>query len=316
MLACCEKVYGLVVLRGRNGENKMKICILGRFPPPIGGVSVYCKRRFHLLNSKGIDVVFLDFGDRNLLKKILKLRDYTFEVNSLNIYVVLFLFLINKIRSSIFVDHNSSRHFTGFKKFVLLRLISGCVGVNVVNEALKDFYPVDFDVRLISPFIPPEISEADEIIDGYPDDLKEFMQYKSVILNSAWKLIPHGDTDLYGIKTSLDLMEHFPDVRLLLVIGCFDESYFEPEYLNKINRYREQGRLYLLEGQYELWPIFIHKPICLRLTPTDGDSLTIKEALHFNSPVIASDVIDRPAGCEIYEYGNIDSLIYKLSKML
>jgi glycosyltransferase involved in cell wall biosynthesis len=39
----------------------------------------------------------------------------------------------------------------------------------------------------------------------------------------------------------------------------------------------------------------------IRATTTDGDSLSVQEAMYLGKDVIASDVIDRPKGCILFK---------------
>ena len=292
------------------------ITIIGRIPPPIGGVSVFCQRRFSFLKESGVDASFLDLGDKSFLLKYMGSNKGVFEVNTLNIFVVLLLFITKRVRRAEFIDHNASRHYSGLKKKILLFMLKKNRAIKIVNKRLEDFYPDNFNIKLISPFIPPKDS-GDNIVDTlYPADLKDFMAEGRILINSAWKVIPYGSTDLYGITTSLELLQRDENIKLLLVIGLFDKDVFSNSDFNLINKYVDEKRLYLLTGQYEVWPLLKYRPICLRLTPTDGDSVTVREALHFGAPVIASDSIIRPAGCYLYKYGNIDSLMSTLDKLL
>ena len=65
----------------------MNVCIVGRFPPPLGGVSVYIKRRFARLLFKGVDVTRIDFSKRGWFFKFLLSRPDIYEANSLNLAV-------------------------------------------------------------------------------------------------------------------------------------------------------------------------------------------------------------------------------------
>jgi hypothetical protein len=290
--------------------------IIGRLPPPFGGVSVYCSRRYRYLKDTGNIVSFIDFGDKFfLLKFISKYKGY-FEVNTLNFLVVVLFFISGRIKRTEFVDHNASRHYSGFKKKLLLYMLKGCRGVNVVNEHLLSFYSSDIKLNVVTPFIPPPLNDERRLIEGYPDNLIDFISTGNVVINSAWKLVPYESSDLYGIKTSISLLEQFNNIKLLIVIGSYDEATFDQNELALIRKYTEGNRLFLLIGQYEIWPLLRFKPICLRLTPTDGDSVTVREALYFGAPVLASDSIKRPEGCCLYEYGNMDSLVLTLGKLL
>nr|WP_033025523.1 glycosyltransferase [Pseudoalteromonas sp. BSi20480] len=289
---------------------------MGRMPPPIGGVSVYCKRRIEYLRSNGVDVKELDFGDRFFLFKYLFLGNRDLEVNSLNLLIVFLVFVTGRMKSSIFIDHNASRHFSGKKKKLLLFMLEKCKAVKVVNEMLTSFYPKHFEVILTSPFVPPPLVDEKTIFSTYPDSLKKFIENGKLVINSAWKMVPYKNNDLYGIKTSLDLLNIIDDFKLLIVIGVYEKGMFDDKYSAIIEKFENSQRLYILKGQYDIWPLIKAQPICLRLTPTDGDSVTIREAIYFGAPVIASDAIVRPFGCHIYEYGNINSLKECVEKLL
>ena len=45
----------------------MSICVAGRFPPPIGGVSVYVSRRYANLLKTSEQVTKLDFSKKSFL---------------------------------------------------------------------------------------------------------------------------------------------------------------------------------------------------------------------------------------------------------
>lgn len=294
----------------------MDICIAGRFPPPVGGVSVYVTRRYaHLLKS-GKHVGKIDFSNKFFLFELFKSKANKYEVNSINLFVVLVFFFMGKINKSIFVDHNASRHCSGVKKKILLFILNYSAGIYIVNPNLAGFYPSNFKIKLISPFVPPDESEYDSIYDKYPKEVKDFIRNDSFVVNSAWKFIPCGDGDLYGLGTSLKLLDSIPKMKLLLVLGLYEPDFF-PEYCKKlIIKHIDSGRLCILSGQHQLWPVFKEKPIFLRLTPTDGDSVSVREALHFSCKTIASDSIVRPVGCITYNYGSFESLQLILNEHL
>ena len=56
--------------------------------------------------------------------------------------------------------------------------------------------------------------------------------------------------------------------------------------------------------------------IVLRPTNFDGDSLTVREALMLGKPIVASDVVVRPAGTTLFENRNTDDLYKKLSALM
>ena len=44
--------------------------------------------------------------------------------------------------------------------------------------------------------------------------------------------------------------------------------------------------------------------VFVRNTSTDGDALSVKEALYLNKPALCSDVVDRPAGTILFRYSD------------
>ena len=286
----------------------MNICIAGRFPPPIGGVSVYISRRYASLLNESDNVAKLDFSEPFFLLQLVRSKADHYEVNSLNVFVVLAFFLAGKIKRCTFVDHNASRHYHGFKKKLLLLILRRSSGIYVVNPKLTEFYPAYFTVKLISPFVAPDESEYDAIVNNYPEQAKSFINSGKFVVNSAWKYIPNKSGDLYGVGTSLKLLESIPNMRLLLVIGLYESELF-PDYVKQlIEKHTKSGRLHILAGQHQLWPVLREKPIFLRLTPTDGDSVSVREALYFSCKTITSDATIRPEGCIIYHYESFENL--------
>ncbi|WP_159818028.1 hypothetical protein [Colwellia sp. 20A7] len=286
----------------------MSICVAGRFPPPIGGVSVYVTRRYAGLLKASEQVTKLDFSEKNFLLNLFNSKAQKYEVNSLNLFVVLAFLFLGKIRNSVFIDHNASRHYSGIKRKLLLAILKYCDGIYVVNPKLVLFYPPQFNVELISPFLPPDESEYNSIVENYPEPVKTFINDGSFTVNSAWKYIPCEGEDLYGVGTSLKLLDAIPSMKLLLVIGIYEPEILPEECKELIEKHIESGRLCILTGQHQLWPVFKKKPTCLRLTPTDGDSVSVREALYFSCLTIASNSIARPKGCVSYEYDSFEDL--------
>jgi len=294
----------------------MKTCIVGRFPPPVGGVSVFTKRKFEKLKNEAGTVSKIDFSNKYFPLLIMKDNSNYFEVNSINLFVVFIFFLTNKLSKASFIDHNASRHFSGVKKKLLLFFLKKAKSIYVVNDELKAFYPLEYSVEVISPFIAPCESEEQEIIQTYPTGLIEFLSQKKVMVNSAWKYIPHEKTDLYGLESSVALLNECENLKLLLAIGCYEPKILPESLLNDIERLCSENRVFLLTGQKQLWPVFKYKPLFLRLTPTDGDSVSVREAIYFNCKVVASNVVRRPEECHLYDYKNFESLVHIIRKTI
>lgn len=298
------------------GVKSFKLSIAGRYPPPVGGVSVYVSRRFSLLKAQGEEVEKLDFSDRFFPFDLFRSEADIYEVNSLNLLVVFVFFIFGKLSRCIFIDHNASRHYVGFKKKVLLFFIKRAFKVYVVKPELKSFYPYGVTVDVVSPFIAPDENEFNNILNSYSEEVLDFMKEGVFVVNSAWKFIPYNETDVYGIHDSVELLKRVDGVKLLLAVADYNPADMPAGLVSDIERFVKEGKLCLFTGQKQLWPVFRKGAVCLRLTPYDGDSVCVREAIHFGCKVLTSDAAPRPSDCFIYPYGNFEQLKTKLKEML
>jgi hypothetical protein len=61
----------------------------------------------------------------------------------------------------------------------------------------------------------------------------------------------------------------------------------------------------------ELWPVLKVVNVLLRPTKSDGDALSIREALYLKIPVITSNVVPRPVDSIVYDMNSKDDLLNK-----
>jgi len=66
----------------------------------------------------------------------------------------------------------------------------------------------------------------------------------------------------------------------------------------------------------QMYPIIMKSDLFLRPTNTDGDAVSIREALHFKVPAVASDVCPRPEGTILFKCRDIDDLTSKVKEVL
>src|SRR5258705_7958190 len=56
--------------------------------------------------------------------------------------------------------------------------------------------------------------------------------------------------------------------------------------------------------------------VTVRSTFVDGDAITVREALAFGVPVVASDTDFRPEGVTLFRRGDVSDLVVKLGQVL
>lgn len=298
-----------------------KIYFIGTLPQPLGGVTIYNKRKVDSL-SKTNEVVVLQPTLSNLINiiKIFTLSENLVYVSTFNfIIVVLVVFL--KLKNFYFVDHNTSRHiesFNFFKKYICLIFLRRAKKIILVSEHLLENYKkINFynnlNFKIEQAFIPPNVEEADNIINSiYPDKLKSNLFKKNLVIASASKTnLDISGQDIYSLELTLKaydrLANEHPDLIFVMAIAEFSND----EFGLKIRKMSENlqskyNNFILLTNNTPIWPLFKSGLVFLRITTTDGDSVSLKESLFFDCPVLATDVVSRPAGTKLFNLKNDD----------
>lgn len=128
------------------------------------------------------------------------------------------------------------------------------------------------------------------------------------LLISAYRVRPLGEhSDLYGLHLAIDVLadlaDSHPDLRLAIFIATKPKRGSERRYLHRQLTRAEglglAGRVACFYGM-ALQPAFHHSQcVYLRPTRSDGDAVSVREALAAGIPVIASDAAARPSGVEM-----------------
>jgi hypothetical protein len=113
----------------------------------------------------------------------------------------------------------------------------------------------------------------------------------------------HGN-EIYGISQLVTIFSQLPERGLILS----DPTGMYKKYLEKRFDSLPQNLL-ILDYSHNFINVIMHSVAMIRATTTDGDSLSIKEALFMGKQVIASDCVSRPAGVILYTAGKQDELM-------
>ncbi len=316
----------------RNITNK-KIAILGLYPPPFGGVSVHIQRvadQFLQQHNK----VYL-FATEQWLRRIfplymvklvvwilIKRPQYIYYHSSyLNFSIaelVLLSFVKSLLRSSMtIVDHDCRHLYTRsdrYKRWYNWVLqVKGCAVVCIGSSTWKSYKdngikPSSYAVE--QAFLPPVTATTHLILETYPSSLFTFLRdYTPLMVVSAAHLMLIDGKDIYGLDVCIDMLAgikaRYPDAGLIIGLPQVRDA----SYLSSLQRrMKEKGvaeQIYILYGNKELWPLLQKVDLFVRPSLSDGDSVSVREALHFNVPVVASDVVERPERVHCFKKGNV-----------
>ena len=193
----------------------------------------------------------------------------------------------------------------------VLRRFDGLIGV---NQEIIDFFRrlcVSPDrTRLIYPhsFLPEENSTA-----AFPEALASFFMSHKPVLISVGLLEPEYDLPLQ-IEVMGRVRQKYPSAGLVLV----GSGSLEEELRSRIQAYPYAEHV-LLCGDVPhaaTMQAISSADLMLRTTLYDGDSVSVREAIHVGTPVIASDNGMRPAGVRLISKSDVGALLKAIEQTL
>lgn len=317
-----------------------KILLIGSYPPPIGGVSIHVKRLHRLLIKKGhnIDIFHNSPICKSRLLNSIRLfykivfRDY--QIVHINGYYKIFILIAHLLKYTkqyriFYTDHNP-RLFEGknrISKYLIGNFIENLDYLILVGDHILDKYKennIKLPKNLIvqNAFLPPPLEEKDQIVRTYSSETIDFLfNQKPLVIASAWKIVFSKSIDLYGLDMCIELTSRlkkdFPQIGFIFALANDDTNIkYIGQMRERIIHHRIENNFHFMSGQKELWPIFKMADLYIRPTVTDGDAISIREAMYFNCPVVASDAVHRPNGIITFKSRDIEDLYGRVSEIL
>ncbi len=289
-----------------------RILIIGRTPPPIGGVTIHTSRLLEACDGK-YKRCFMALTWGNLLRLPFVLPRYQkAHLHASNVWVMLWFVCVcwlTKTYSILTIhrDFGIQRGYLG--NWLECRAVAWSKKPVLLNQkSLSLAEKINKSAEMISSFIPPRLEreylplEAENRI----QTLKK--QYGVVFCSNAYKLVVDGNgEELYGIWELFDAFERNPQVAFVLS----DPSRTYAQYV------QEQARslppnIYIIEGEHSYYKVMSLCSASIRNTTTDGDSVSVKESLFLGLPTFVTDVVSRPTGCRTYKRGSFARVLSEI----
>lgn len=313
--------------------------IWGIYPPPLGGISVYCKRLTDILHGMDSSVTMKNFGrSRSDCAYVKDVRSAFWELFRLPFIKRRIIHV--QFRNRLFL---SALFFTGWKHKIvitlhnrkmllqdgwrgrMMRLFLNRVDMVIFNdpsfaELLNTRFGTDLSKMTVLPtFLPP--AEAEKR--GVTPEIDNFCQkYRYTISSNASILIKNVYGDVYGFDQLIGLMDilvnrNGMDAGMIFLVSEVGDEEFLEEGIRRIESLGLTERFLILVGSdvngYEVWE---RTDLFVRATSTDMEGISVKEALFSGTPAIASDVCSRPYEAVLYHCGNIEELAGKSMEIL
>ena len=317
----------------RTNQSEKRVLFVGKSPPPVGGVTVYVKRVssslkgrtfFKYLNTGKEDMNLDFFQYFSFIRKnnigLLHLNGFIKGLAALRYYI------LKKITGAkIIVTYHNDRFREVYYRLNMLDRLFARIFYRNIHTLISVKKDVDYlfvnrsRIVNISPFIEPLREEVEAEI---PEVIQKFRErHKRLLTANASKVAFHKNEDLYGIDLAIELM------RRLVQNGRRDTGFLYMIANNNNNEYLDKMRLRIkefnLEEHFQLITNPIQYPAVLKIsdifirpTNTDGDALSVREALSMNIPTIASDICNRPEGSILFMSRNPEDLLLKTERLL
>lgn len=303
--------------------DDLDVLLVGPYPPPFGGISAHIQRLARSIQAAGLNVAVLNHfqgqetdplvvGElrRNPGRYWLALRHARAGVvhyhhSRWSILLATAFALRRGGQSTVATIHGRElepflrTRLPGAAWLTRAALSTFDVLIAVSVEIESSLRAVGRPVRVIPAYLPA----PDEQVRLSPQAVA-FLHRGVNLVVAAYRLTTdeQGRT-IYGLETALDAFASLapvrPELQLAVFLATAPDSQRERELLadliDAVPDEHLRSRIGVFCGE-SLTPALGLTAVYLRPTLTDGDAVSIREAIAAGVPVVASDVVRRPAG--------------------
>lgn len=318
--------------------KKAKVLITGPYIRNIGGISIHLRRLVELLEND-LEFDFVDEGHTRY--------DQVFNLRSLNVFkyfrlvrgadvvhihsghwllrslhMLMCKFFFRK-KTIVTIHRNPAvEPLRGLTKYLLRR----CDHVVFVNQEGYDLMAGSHtpgQSMVMPAFLPPVIDVEPELPKKVTDWVQQARQHpdSKLVVSNAWNLVINDGQDLYGVDMAIDAAKRlrekgYNNIFFVFVVAtCTNQQDLLAHYQSLISENNLGGRFLLWTEPLSFVRLLTHSDIMLRATNTDGDAISVREALCLGKAVLASDVVERPKGTHLFKNRDLESMVDAMINM-
>lgn len=278
------------------------LLLVGSWPPPLGGVTMHVSRLDRALEAAGMTHDCVDIRRAGLvpvLRAVARHAVCHLHLSSPLAQLLLVLWAACwRTRSVLTLHGDLSRHRGARRQLVRLAVAICNVPVLLNPGSFDQAVRLNRRARLLSAYIPPAADESlpTQLQATLSDHLARHRRGQPVIATNAFDLAHDAQgREVYGI---FDLIDWCAARSLALVVSDPSGRY-ETEAQRRCPADRLAAVLFLT-GPHSFVAVLAQVDVFVRNTVTDGDSLSVHEALAQHKAVWATDVVARPPGTFVY----------------
>jgi len=272
---------------------------------------VHVQRKLQWLKRMEVECEFYDLRDFSITGMIAAvLRHRVVHCDSSSPFMHLVVAIICKAtrRKHIMTYHGNLGRWDWFRnkcENLAIRLSDAPLVLN--RHSLGIAGTLNRRSRLLSAFIPP--LDGEDLDGDIRSKLDDRSTGKSLFFCANAFRLSRDKTgaEIYGIIPLVEIFRRHAD-RLLIVSdpsGTYSEHYAS-------NNEEMPENVVLISRAHSFFELLKRCDHLIRPTTTDGDSISIREALYLGVGVIASDCVDRPAGVITHRTGDWRDLEEKI----
>jgi glycogen(starch) synthase len=321
---------GISTLNEVNGMSAMRILQMGPYPPPHGGVQTNLVAIRQYLRKQNIpcavinttrhrkpeaDEVYYPKSPLQVIRLLARLKYTIIHLHlggtvPMRVLGLAMLCCLMPRTRAVLTFHSGgypeseegrTAHPRTVRGFVF-RQFSRIIGVNHELVKLFERFGVSQNkLRLIQPHAISAQTPAGEL----SQELRQFFDSHERVLTTVGLLEPEYDLSLQ-IDALARVRERFPNAGLVIIGSGSLEEDLRKQIESK--PYRDHILLCGDVPHAVTLRAIAESDLFLRTTLYDGDSVSVREALHLRIPVIATDNCMRPDGVHLIPASNIDAL--------
>lgn len=291
--------------------KNIDILIIGRMPPPIGGVTVHVQRLINRLINSSLSISHIEPKYKNaplIIRNMLQCKVVHLHSSSVWLRFVFSLIAILTTKKVIITYHGNLGRYGHIKNYIDRLSVKYSTTPILLNKHSYDI-AIGRNKRsvLMTAFIPPDDNPDDmDLLDlealNKVDKLK--INYGRVYCTNAYNVAwdSHGN-ETYSITQLIQLFANLKSQAL--VISDPSSKYWK--YLKERN-ITLPNNVNILSHPHKFHPIINHTDGFIRATTTDGDSISVREAIYYGKRVYCSDCVDRPEGVILFKTNDYEQL--------
>lgn len=311
-----------------TSQRIIRVLLIGPMPPPSGGVSVHLSRLLGIsLDQEGLALSVLDIrrmrlhtGKRSTRNIFLILKEF-FLSDMVHLHVSknikYFLAVFSKLCAKKLVyTHHNSRLLSDRGTWKTMKLAAAIILVRDLRDALPQ--SLAGKASVIPAYLPA--LETSVLPPGLEEQFKGTLIFSHCYQQRNSPLMVNG-LDLYGFDLIFDALDILRSKGLkepLTLLLCDPNDAMSQVYRNRVESLKAEGEINVIyqTSHLDFSSLFSKAGILIRASRSDGDAVSVREALNAGINVVASDCVERPEGTCLFRTGDAASLAEMLGANL